>query len=140
MADKIIIKKQADMDEIEDILFTVEEFGEQEGWPRSLSFKVQLAVEELGINVAKHGRGDEDEAPEIEITVTSNPNLITIDIEDTGRAFDPLTDAPDPDLTSPVEDRPIGGLGIHFVREMMDEIAYRREDDKNCLALTLRRE
>ena len=137
MSEKLIIRKEATYDELESILDAVEDFGEREDWSPAILFKVKLAIEELGLNVAKHGRINK--APDIEITVTSDPDSLKINIEDDGRAFDPLHDAPEPDLTSPIEDRPIGGLGIHFVREMMDEMTYRREGDKNCLALTLNR-
>lgn len=137
MIEKLVIRKEATEDELESILDAVEDFGEREDWPPATLFKVKLAIEELGLNVAKHGRIDK--APDIEITVTSEPDSLRINIEDDGRAFDPLNDAPEPDLSSPIEDRPIGGLGIHFVREMMDDMTYRREDGKNCLALTLNR-
>ena len=135
MSEKLIIRKEATYDELESILDAVEDFGERENWSPAILFKVKLAIEEMGLNVAKHGRIDKN--PGIEIIVTSKPEALTISIEDDGRPFDPLNDAPDPDLTSSIEDRPIGGLGIHFVREMMDEMTYRREDGKNCLALTL---
>ena len=61
-------------------------------------------------------------------------------IADDGRPFDPLTEAPEPDLESAIEDRPIGGLGVHLVRTMMDEVRYRREEGKNRLTLVKRRE
>ena len=137
MSEKLVIKKDVTADDLESILDAVEDFGEREDWPLATLFKVKLAIEELGLNVAKHGRIDK--APHIEITVTSDLDALTINIEDDGRPFDPLHDAPPPDLTSSIDDRPIGGLGIHFVREMMDEMTYRHEDGKNCLALTLRR-
>ena len=137
MSEKLVIRKEATYGELESILDAVEEFGEREDWPPAILFKAKLAIEELGLNVAKHGRIDK--APDIVITVTSDPDALRIDIEDDGRPFDPLHDAPEPDLTSAIEDRPIGGLGIHFVREMMDEMTYRHEDGKNCLALTLLR-
>ena len=137
MSEKLIIKKEATEDELESILDAVEDFGEREDWPPAMLFKVKLAIEEMGLNVAKHGRVDR--APDIEITLTSEQDSLTINIEDDGRPFDPLHDAPEPDLTSALEDRPIGGLGIHFVREMMDDMTYRHEDGKNCLALTLNR-
>lgn len=137
MSEKLVLNRQATIDEIEIILEAVEYFGEQEDWEPALTFKVKLAIEELGINVANHGRVDK--IPEIEIVVNSSPEKLTITIEDDGRPFDPLNDAPAPDLTSALEDRPIGGLGIHFVREMMDEMTYRHEDGKNCLALILNR-
>lgn len=137
MSEKLVLNRQATLDEIEIILEAVEYFGEQEDWEPALTFKVKLAIEELGINVANHGRVDK--IPDIEIVVTSSPEKLTIAIADDGRPFDPLHDAPPPDLTSSLDDRPIGGLGIHFVREMMDEMTYRHEDGKNCLALTLNR-
>ena len=137
MSEKLVLNRQATIDEIEIILEAVEYFGEQEDWEPALTFKVKLAIEELGINIANHGRVDD--IPEIEIVVDSSPEKLTITIEDDGRPFDPLHDAPPPDLTSALEDRPVGGLGIHFVREMMDEMTYRHEDGKNCLALTLNR-
>ncbi len=137
MSEKLVLNRQATIDEIEIILEAVEYFGEQEDWEPALTFKVKLAIEELGINIANHGRVDD--IPEIEIVVDSSPEKLTITIEDDGRPFDPLHDAPPPDLTSALEDRPVGGLGIHFVREMMDEMTYRHENGKNCLALTLNR-
>lgn len=137
MSEKLVIRKEITADELDSILDAVEDFGEREDWSPAVLFKVKLAIEEMGLNVAKHGRIDK--APDIKIVVTSEPDALRIDIEDDGRPFDPLTDAPEPDLISSIEERPIGGLGIHFVREMMDEMSYRREDGKNCLALTLRR-
>ena len=137
MSEKLVLNKQTTADELEGILDAVEDFGEREGWPSPVLFKVRLVIEEIGLNVANHGRVDK--IPEIEIIVTSEPDMLTIYIKDDGRPFDPLNDAPAPDLTSPIEDRPIGGLGIHFVRSMMDEMTYHREHGKNCLALTLRR-
>ncbi len=137
MSEQLVLNRQATVDEIEIILEAVEYFGEQEDWDPALTFKVKLAIEELGINVVNHGRIDK--IPEIEIVVNSSLEKLTITIKDDGRPFDPLHDAPEPDLTSALEDRPIGGLGIHFVREMMDEMTYRHEGGKNCLALTLNR-
>ncbi len=109
----------------------------REGWPPDLVFRVKLVIEELGLNVANHGR--DDKLPELEVTVTSEPDVLTIHISDDGTPFDPLNDAPPPDLTSSIEDRPIGGLGVHLVRTMMDEISYRRAQGRNHLALTKRR-
>ena len=57
----------------------------------------------------------------------------------TARPFDPLYDAKQPDVGAAIEDRPIGGLGIYCVREMMDEVHYRREQGKNHLTLVSRR-
>ncbi len=59
------------------------------------------------------------------------------EISDDGVAFDPLK-VPPPDLTADLESRPIGGLGVHFVKTLMDEVAYRREGDRNVLTMRKR--
>ena len=136
MSESLSLKVDADPDALERILDAVEEFGEREDWEPDLLFRVKLVLEELGLNVVNYGG---DKTPDIEITVTSEPDALTITISDNGLPFDPLNDAPPPDLTSPIENRPIGGLGIHLVRTMMDEMSYRRENGRNHLALTKRK-
>lgn len=137
MSAKLCLKTKAAVEEVENILEAVEQLGCQEGWSPTLLFRVKLVIEELGINVVNHA--SVDKIPEIEIAVTSEPDMLTIHIADDGQPFDPLSDAPPPDLTSPLEGRLPGGLGIHLVRSIMDEMTYRREQGKNHLALTKRR-
>lgn len=137
MSECLSLKVAAGPDALERILNAVEEFGTRESWEADLLFRVKLVLEELGLNVVDHGSADM--TPDIEITVTSEPDVLKIIISDNGLPFDPLNDAPPPDLTSSIENRPIGGLGIHLVREMMDEMSYRRQDGRNHLALTKRR-
>ena len=62
-----------------------------------------------------------------------------MEIVDSGKPFDPFTEAPPPDLDSPVPDRPIGGLGVYLVQQLMDEARYAREDGKNKLTFIKRR-
>lgn len=127
-----------DLDEMRTINAAIEELAEAENWPPDVTFQIGLAVEELGVNIISYGH-DDDKAHQIEIAITSTSEEITIEIKDDGHPFDPLSDAPDPDLASSVEDRTVGGLGIHLVRSMMDEVRYQRRDDKNCLTLVKRR-
>jgi serine/threonine-protein kinase RsbW len=58
-------------------------------------------------------------------------------VEDDGKPFNPL-DAPEPDTNQLLEERPIGGLGIHLVRKNVDELEYRRQKDKNILIMKLK--
>ena len=123
--------------ELERMAAAVEEFAEQQGWPDGIDFKVNLALEELVLNVITHGR---PEGPvEVEVTVTSSHDLITVRISDNGEAFNPLPDAPEPEVESSVADREVGGLGIHLVRTMMDDMRYRRELGRNLLTMTIRK-
>ncbi len=113
------------------------EFSREQDWPPDIEFQVDLVLEELVLNVVNHGsRGGEGE---INIELVSDPEAVVIQIIDDGRPFDPLTDAPEPDTESGIEDRAVGGLGIHLVRTMMDDVTYRREENKNYMRLVKRR-
>ncbi len=138
MSAKLSLKVEPRVDELESITAAVEDFGEAENWPPDFVFRVNLVLEELGLNIMNHGK--DENLHEIEITLTSEADVLTIEIADDGRPFDPLNDAPQPDLESVLEDRAVGGLGLHLVRTMMDELHYRREQSRNHLTLVKRRD
>ena len=137
MSASLTLRIKPEHEELDRMTAAVEDLGERDDWPPDLVFKVNLALEELGLNIMDYGLEDSDQ--EIEITLTSDSDSLVIEIMDEGRPFDPLTDAPVPDLDGPVEDRRVGGLGIHLVRTMMDEMQYRREQGKNRLTLVTRK-
>ena len=124
------------LDQLERISAVVEDLGEQDNWPPDLIFKVNLVLDELSVNIVNYG----GEASEIEVSLAADAEEVRVEISDDGRPFDPLNDAAEPDLDAPLEERPIGGLGIHLVREMMDELYYRRENGKNRLAMVKRKD
>ena len=70
----------------------------------------------------------------IEAKLEKTENSIIFEFIDNGIKYNPL-EKPDPDITLPPEERPIGGLGIYMVKEMTDEISYKRENNKNILTL-----
>lgn len=114
--------------------FLAEELG---GCGDELVFAVQLAVDEACSNTILYGYPG-GEAGTIVITCTVDDETVRVTITDDGVAFDPLT-APAPHLDIPAEERPIGGLGIHFIRTVMDSVAYARKDGKNVLSMEKRR-
>ena len=118
-------------EELADLVMAVEELGEQDGWSDDLTFRVSLVIDELAQNVVDYAYTDR--SGDVEVAVTSQGDTVVIEIIDEGRPFDPLTQAPEPDLTSAIEDRPIGGLGVHFTRTLMDNVEYSRESGKNHL-------
>ncbi len=122
---------------LERITAAVEDLGEREDWSPDLVFRINLVLEELGLNAIQYG--SKGKTPDIEIVMVSDHEQVTVTISDAGTPFDPLTDAPDPDVDASIEDRPIGGLGVYLVREMMDEAHYKREDGRNHLTLIKRR-
>ena len=116
------------LEEMERLAEAVEGLGEEEDWPPALTFQVNLVLEELWLNVLNYGH--DAGRHEVLIRLISEDESLTIEITDDGRAFDPLEDAPVPDTSGELGDRHIGGLGIHLVRTMMDELEYRREEGR----------
>ncbi len=113
---------------------SIEEFGHQEQWPEDLIFKLHLILEELGLNAMTYGG-----ASSVRVIISELAENVTIEISDDGGAFDPLNDAPDADIDASLEDRRIGGLGIHLVRTLTNDLSYRREGGRNHLTLVTRR-
>ena len=105
-----------------------------------MTFKVNLVLEELGLNILTHGGKGRDQGPEIEIVLKSENDSLTIEVSDDGRPFNPLEDAEDPDTDGLIEERPIGGLGVHLVRTLMDDLSYERTEGKNYLKMVTKRE
>jgi len=118
----------------------VEGLGEREAWPDSLVFKVNLVLEEVGINILSYGGESGGSWPEFEIVITSDSDSLTIEVSDEGRPFDPFNDAPKPSIDAEIEDRPIGGLGIFLVQTMMDDTSYQHSEGKNRLTMVTKKE
>lgn len=94
--------------------------------------QIDIAVEEIFVNIAKYAYGDETGNVTIKTVQTSSSFEITF--IDNGAPYDPLA-KPDPDVTLSAEERQIGGLGIFMVKKSMDEVKYQYIDDQNCLTL-----
>ena len=127
-------------DSLQYIQGSVEELGQREDWPDSLTFKVNLVLEELGLNILSYGGPEPDKNPEIEIVLISEDDSLTIEVVDDGLPFNPLHDADVPDVEAMLGDRPIGGLGVHLVKTLMDDLSYDRADGRNHLKMVARRE
>ena len=133
MSAQLHLKLAARPEALERINGAIAELGEREDWPPKLLFRVNLVLEELGLNVMTHGQAAG--ARELEVILISEADTVTIEMVDDGPRFDPLQDAPLPDPEASLDERPVGGLGIHLVRTMMDEVHYRYQDGKNHLLL-----
>jgi anti-sigma regulatory factor (Ser/Thr protein kinase) len=97
---------------------------------------VLLAIEELVTNCIQYGYDDAHQHT-IVIVLSMNDSSLTMIVIDDGHPFDPLMSSP-PDFSGNVRDRPIGGLGIHLLRQLADHIEYERRDGNNRLTLTTR--
>ncbi|HVG72776.1 MAG TPA: ATP-binding protein [Vicinamibacterales bacterium] len=99
-------------------------------------YLVSLAIEELVTNCIKYGYQDAN-GHTIDFLLSVDEGVLSLEVVDDGNPFNPL-DAPRPDLSLPPEKRPIGGLGLHLLRELADEMRYERRDGTNRLSLTKR--
>ena len=109
------------------------EFAAGRGLSDEARDDLALCLEEALTNVHKYGYQG-DALQEIWVQMTVNDGSAVIEIADQGVPFDPTAAAP-PDLNAPIENRPIGGLGIHLMRSLTDEFSYRRLDGRNVVRL-----
>lgn len=114
----------------------LEAFAEANGWPPGVAMQVQLILEEVLLNSMTHGLGGRADG-KVRLTLEQKGDQVDIEIVDNGIAFDPL-DHPEPDLDASIEEREIGGLGIHFMRTIMDSVSYERDGDLNRLRMSKR--
>ena len=119
------------LSEIERVADLVDEFGARHQLANEVIVAVNVSLDEVINNIISYGYDDAAEH-EILVRLDLRGPQIEIVVEDDARAFDPLSVGP-PDLSSP--DR-IGGVGLHFIRNLMDRLEYARQDGVNQLRLT----
>ncbi len=103
--------------------------------PHEVVYACSLALEEIFTNILRYAYADA-EAHEVRFAARLTDDHVVLRFEDGGRAFDPLAAKP-PDLRVPPEERPIGGLGIHLVRKIAEEIEYERAGGLNRLTVRI---
>ena len=112
----------------------IEACCEESGVATDLIFKLTLALEEAVTNVMQHAFTGSLPPHRIEIALAIDAERVIADVIDNGHPFDP-SEAAEPDRAAPLEERDVGGLGIHLIRRMMDTVEYRRVADENRLRL-----
>ncbi len=122
---------------IKDIAVFIEQLSEKWTLPIKASFSINLILEELISNIIFYGYQDKlIHYIDISITRNETKNSLLITIEDDASEFN-LLDVEDKNvLKKTLEEREIGGLGIHFVKKMMDDVSYKRIGNKNRVQLT----
>ena len=121
---------------IEDLLRVnsiFESFATQHDIGGKLRYHLLVSIEEILTNIIKYGFDEQGVHP-IHITFRNDSGAIEMEFEDRGREFNPL-EVGEPELDTPIEDRQLGGLGIHLVKNMVDVAQYRRVGDRNILLL-----
>lgn len=133
MDDKSVIRIKNQVSEIAKVSHKFNDFSTQHQLPKKISHEFDLALDEILNNIITYGYRDQNEH-EIKIEIHYTGTLLILIIEDDGRKFNPL-DIPEPDTKSSIEERRVGGLGIHLIRKAMDDITYKYENKKNNLTM-----
>ncbi len=127
MQELIIEAKIENMDIVQDFIST-----NLQGCTAKVQHKISIAVDEIFSNVAHYAYNPK--VGDLTIRILMD-DAITIEFEDRGIAYDPLS-LSTPDVTLSAEEREIGGLGIFMVKNIMDSVEYRREEDRNVLTIS----
>ncbi len=122
-----------DLSEIVKVDEKLDDFAEQFGVSPAIAATFHIIFDDLLNNVISYGFNDE-QRHFIDISLELTVYSLTVSIADDGVPFNPLAETT-PDTTLSIEDRPIGGMGIHLVINMVDDISYQRTADKNVLTL-----
>lgn len=121
----------ASIDKLDDVLDFVNEVLEARDCNRKVINQINIAVEEIFVNIAHYAYNPEIGGAVIRITVSDE---VLIEFEDKGKAYNPLLKI-DPDITKNAEERDVGGLGIFMVKKIMDSVEYNHTDNKNILTI-----
>jgi serine/threonine-protein kinase RsbW/sigma-B regulation protein RsbU (phosphoserine phosphatase) len=122
-----------DLAELSRVAESVDEYCANQVIPAACAFKLNIALEELLTNTISYGYADTGRH-EIAVDIAREGETLVAEISDDARPYDPLQ-APPPDLDSAIEDRRIGGLGVHLVKTMMDDVTYAYRDGRNHVTL-----
>jgi len=136
-APALVLTLRNDLSELARIAEVIEAHGESRDWPMKWILNLNLSLDELITNIVSYAYQDSEEH-EIHVTLTERNGSLMVVLEDDGMAFDPFTTVPEPDLDADVEERRIGGLGVYFVKTLMDEATYERLDGRNRITLIQR--
>jgi anti-sigma regulatory factor (Ser/Thr protein kinase) len=133
MVEITIVNRRAEFARVTSL---VDQLGVEHRLPREVIADVCIALDEILTNITDYAYIDDAEH-EIHIRFEVLDNVLEAVIEDGGASFNPLA-IPVPDVGTPLRARRVGGVGIHFVRNLMDEVAYDRIGDRNRLVLRKR--
>lgn len=133
MVEITIVNRRAEFARVTSL---VDQLGVEHRLPREVIADVCIALDEILTNITDYAYIDDAEH-EIHIRFEALDNVLEAVIEDGGAPFNPLA-IPAPDVSAPLHERRVGGVGIHFVRNLMDEVTYERAGERNRLVLRKR--
>ena len=125
------------VENLSSVLEIVDQELEAAGASMKVQMQVDVAIEELFVNVSRYANAPETGEVRIQIGFDKQTSALLVTFIDSGVPFDPVAKL-DPDITLSAQEREIGGLGIFMAKKNMDSMEYRREDGKNILTVTKR--
>jgi anti-sigma regulatory factor (Ser/Thr protein kinase) len=130
--------KEMEIDAILENFEAVQAFVDEElerlECPMAIQIQIDIAVEEVFVNIAHYAYNPEVGKATIRVEIIDDPLSIVMTFMDNGIPYDPLAKE-DPDVTLPPEERKIGGLGVYMVKESMDDVKYEYRNGQNILTL-----
>lgn len=130
---KMLITLRNDLSEIERLADLIMQFGRENKFSHKDIFDINLALEEVVNNIISYAYPDKNEH-QIKIHLELEGPELVLKVEDDGIPFNPL-ETPEPDINKPLEEREPGGLGLFFVRNLTDDLDYRRDQNKNIFIM-----
>ena len=131
MKELTVEAKTANIDTVTDF---VNEILEANDCPIKIQMQIDVAIDELFSNIAFYAYGEEGGDATVRVDIAGEPATAQITFIDSGKPYDPLKKE-DPDVTLPLDERPIGGLGVYMVKKTMDEVMYEYKDGRNVLTI-----
>ena len=128
---------EAKVQNLKQVLSFIDEELRQENCSKRIALQIEVAVEELFVNIAHYAYINDTGDVCISISVSGDPRTAEISFADSGTPFDPLAQT-DPDVTLDAERRNIGGLGIFMVKKSMDKLLYEYRDGLNITTIRKR--
>ncbi|MBQ8946250.1 MAG: ATP-binding protein [Lachnospiraceae bacterium] len=133
------LQTEAKLDNLNEVLAFADEILEEAGCSMKDQTAIDIALEEMFVNIVSYaytdsGVPESEQTAEVIMDVSGDPASVSITLIDGGIPFDPLAKE-DPDTTLSAEERQIGGLGIYMVKQTMNRVEYRREDNKNIFTM-----
>ena len=129
-----VLTLDAKIENLDDVLAFVDERLEHYGCPIRKKMQIDVAVEELFVNIASYAYGPEGGTATVSVSAETDPHRVLITLSDSGIPYNPLL-RDDPDVTLPAEKRGIGGLGIYMVKQSMDDVTYEYIDGRNNITI-----
>ena len=124
----------AEIEKLDEVMGFLDSYLEENGCGMKEQMQLDVALEEMFVNVAHYAYAPDKGEVTIEIIPAENPTGVIVSLTDSGIPYDPLAKE-DPDVSLPASERQIGGLGIFMVKKSMDEVFYERKDDKNIFKM-----